>query len=442
VPQAPDRVADVFDTGLMVSEDGEPLSGEDAQILGLESAAITGHTLKLIILEPGQILDVGRLRDSVARRLSDQPRATERVEIGADGPRWVTDEEFDITAHVRRPAGHEVVTQAELWQQVGALMAEHLDRRRPLWTFDVLGPLDDGREAIAGRIHHAMADGIAGIRFLDAVLFDPRDDDAPRAAGMRSAAAPSRLTEVRRLPEVVLRELGRPGPRSPFDRPVGAARELAFTVLPLSRLKQIGASRPVHATVNDALLAVIAGGLRRWLSSRGTAAGRLRAQVPVSLHHRDEAAHDLGNRDSFINVDLPLAEQDPLLRLDLIRAETARRKRLGDAEELFDLFHALGRLPRLGAAVGRLAGNAREFSVAVSNVPGPACAVSVAGRRVQHLFSSSEPAMHHALRISAISCGDDIGVGLCTDPGALPGVGLLADHVTAAYTELATAAPA
>ena len=232
MPQAPDRVADVFDTGLMVSEDGEPLPGEDAQILGLESAAITGHTLKLIILEPGQILDVGRLRDSVARRLSDQPRATERVEIGADGPRWVTDEEFDITAHVRRPAGHEVVTQAELWQQVGALMAEHLDRRRPLWTFDVLGPLDDGREAIAGRIHHAMADGIAGIRFLDAVLFDPSDDDAPRAAGMRSAAAPSRLTEVRRLPEVVLRELGRPGPRSPFDRPVGAARELAFTVLP------------------------------------------------------------------------------------------------------------------------------------------------------------------------------------------------------------------
>ncbi len=92
--------------------------------------------------------------------------------------------------------------------------------------------------------------------------------------------------------------------------------------------------------------------------------------------------------------------------------------------------------------MGRLAGNAREFSVAVSNVPGPACAVSVAGRQVQHLFSSSEPAMHHALRISAISCGDDIGVGLCTDPGALPGVGLLADHVTAAYTELATAAPA
>jgi diacylglycerol O-acyltransferase len=162
--------------------------------------------------------------------------------------------------------------------------------------------------------------------------------------------------------------------------------------------------------------------------------------VPVSLHHRDEQANDLGNRDSFINVDLPLGEADPLARLDLIGAETRQRKRLGDAEELYDLFHALGRLKHLGNAVQRLARSAREFSVSISNVPGPAGPVSVARRRVQHLFSSSEPATHHALRISAISCAGDIGIGLCTDPQALPDVAGLADAIENSYAELRSAA--
>lgn len=416
---------------------GEPLSEQDAHILDLESPSITGHTLKLIVLEPGEPLDLDALRADVAARLAGQPRATERVVRDDDGPRWVADDAFDIDAHVRRSAAAGPLTRGELWRQVSELMSEHLDHRRPLWTFDVVGPLTDGREAIAARIHHAMADGIAGVRFLEAVLFDQHDAEPGHpAAGFRTDPAPSHLTEARRLPEAVLRELGRPGPRSPFDRPVGAARELAFTVVPLSELKAIGAARPQRATVNDALLAVVAGGLRGWLSAGGAAVHRLRAQVPVSLHHQGESADELGNRDSFINVDLPLAEADPVARLDLIRAETAQRKRLGDAEELFDLFHALGRVPHIGAAAQRLADSAREFSVAVSNVPGPSSAVAVAGRRVNHLFSSSEPAVHHALRISAISCSGDIGIGMCTDPTALPDVARLADHLEASYAEL------
>ncbi len=420
----------------MTGEDAERLSEDDARILGLESDAITGHTLKLMVLEPGgPPLDLNRLRRTVSGRLAGQPRATQRVVDDGDGPRWAHDPAFDITTHVRRRT-----TSTDLWHTVGELMAEHLDHSRPLWAFDVIGPLADGREVIAARIHHAMADGIAGVRFLDSVLFDPHPDPPARVGTGRAVAASSRLTEARRMPEALLRELGRPVPRSPFDRPVGAARELAFTVVPLAGLKAIGASRPDRATVNDVLLAVVAGGLRDWLSPDGAAVHRLRAQVPVSLHHRDEAAADMGNRDSFINVDLPLAERDPLTRLDLIRAETARRKQLGDAEELFDLFHALGRLRHVGAAAQRLAGSAREFSVAISNVPGPAASVGVAGRRLLHLFSSSEPAVHHALRISAISCAGDVGIGLCTDPHALPDVARLADRIEASYTELHTAA--
>jgi WS/DGAT/MGAT family acyltransferase len=237
----------------------------------------------------------------------------------------------------------------------------------------------------------------------------------------------------------VFRELGRPGSRSPFDRPITIARELAFTVAPLAELKAIGASRPARATVNDVLLAIVAGGLREWLGA-GTAARHLRAQIPVSLHHRDEAATDSGNRDSFINVDLPLDEPDPLARLDRINAETSERKHLGDAEELYELFHALGRFKGISAAVRQFARSARQFSVSISNVPGPSGPIGVAGRRVQHLFSSSEPAAHHALRISAISCAGDIGIGLCTDPQALPDLPRLAEAIESSYAELRSAA--
>ena len=425
----------------MAHEDPDRLSVDDARILSLESPTITGHTLKLVVLEPaGSPLDVDALRADVAQRLSSQPRATQRVDVSGSEPRWVGATDFDIRSHVRRSAS-KCASRDDLWRIVSLLMSEHLDHERPLWTFDLIGPLDDGREAIALRIHHAMADGIAAVRFLDAVLWDSHEP-AHSAAHSGTGCAPANtwLAEAVRMPGAVRRELAHPGSRSPFDRPITGSRALAFTVAPLAELKAIGASRPAHATVNDVLLAIVAGGLRAWLGVGEAAAPHLHAQVPVSLHHRDEQASDLGNRDSFINVDLPLGEADPLLRLDLISAETRQRKSLGDAEELYDLFHALGRLKHLGNAVQRLARSAREFSVSISNVPGPAGPVSVARRRVQHLFSSSEPAAHHALRISAISCAGDIGIGLCTDPQALPDVARLAEAIENSYAELRSAA--
>jgi diacylglycerol O-acyltransferase / wax synthase len=417
-----------------------PLSGEDARILALESSVLTGHTLKLIILQPGTPLDLDALRESVLARLADQPRALERVETDDHGeqPRWVRAATFDIARHVRRRTGTECLTRADLRRTASTLMSEHLDRSRPLWTIDLIGPLADGSEAIAARIHHAMADGIAGMRFLEAVLIDPHDPAGPPIGPRRTGSSPARRNEWRRMPAAIARELGRPGSRSPFDRPITSARELAFVSVGLEGLKAIGASRPAHATANDVLLAIVAGGLRTWLGSRD--AGRhMRAQVPVSLHHRDEGATDLGNRDSFINVDLALSEPDGRVRLDRISAQTRTEKQLDDAALMYDLFHALGRLGRAGELVHRIAGSAREFSVSVSNVPGPPSPVAVAGRRIQQLFSSSEPAAHHALRISAISNAGEVGIGFCTDPTTLSGVGALADAVADSYRRLAEA---
>ncbi|MFL5870982.1 MAG: wax ester/triacylglycerol synthase domain-containing protein [Solirubrobacterales bacterium] len=419
------------------------LSPDDARILGLESTAIAGHTLKLVILEPAdRPLDLDTLRASVASRLEEGSRGRDRVEVSADpreGAGWILDEHFDIAAHVRRREGTSGIDERGAWSEAGAIMSERLDHRRPLWAFDVIGPLDDGREAIVARIHHAMADGISCVRFLDEVLWDEVDASPPPRLPAASRAAGADH-ELRRLPAALARELGHRVKDSMLDRPIGAARELAFTSAPLDRLHSIGASRPERATVNDVLLAAVAGGLRSWMQGAGERLGRLRAQVPVSLHHRDEGAGELSNRDSFLNVDLPLAEPDPLARLDRISAETRARKRLGDAEELYDLFHALARCRPLDRVVTRVATGPHEFSLSISNVPGPRGRLAVCDRAVDRLGSVAEPAQRHALRVSAISCSGTVGIGLCTDPEALAGIADLADLIGEAVDELSEAA--
>jgi diacylglycerol O-acyltransferase len=416
------------------------LDPDDARILALESAAIAGHTLKLIRLERADApLDLERLRESVESRLEAGSRGRERVEL--PDARWVPAEDFEVTEHVRRCDGTAGIDERGAWEVAGRLMSERLDHRRPLWAFDVVGPLADGREVIVSRIHHAMADGISCLRFLDEVLWDRTDvsRESKRPAASPDAGG-SREHDLRRLPGTLLRELGHRARDSILDRPIGSARELAFTIAPLADLKAIGASRPGHATVNDVLLASVSGGLRTWLAAAGERVGRLRAQIPVSLHHRDEAPGELSNRDSFLNVDLPVAEADPLARLDRISAETAARKSAGDAQELYDLFHALARCPPVERAVRHAAAGPHEFSHSISNVPGPRGELSVIGRPVERLCSVAEPAQRHALRVSAISYAGAVGIGVCTDPEALPGIAELADAIGDSIAELRRAA--
>jgi diacylglycerol O-acyltransferase / wax synthase len=429
-------------TRAVATDDPDRLSPDDVRILDVESAVITGQTLKLVVLDPATYpLDLESLQASVLSRIASQPRATQRVDTGGPQPRWVEATDFDIRDHVRAYPGTDCGTRTDLWRIVSQLMSEHLDRSRPLWTFDVVGPLQDGSQAIAARLHHAMADGIAAVRFLDSLLFD--EHAAPLVArphmAPATAASASPAAKALHRPAAVLRELGHPGAQSPFDRPITIARELAFAGATITDMKAIGASRPQPATVNDVLLAIVAGGLRTWLAAHDKIRQQLRAQIPVSLHHRDEDVTALGNRDSFINVDLPVGEHDPLVRLDRICAETRRRKQLDDAEELYEFFHALGRVKSVEKLARRLAGSPREFSLSISNVPGPRTPVAVSGRRVQ-LFTSSEPGAHHALRISAISCAGEFGIGLCVDPHAVPHAALLAAAIESSYSELRSAA--
>ena len=424
---------------------GERLSADDAHILALESPAIAGHTLKLLVLEPAdEPLDLERLRTAVDSRLPPSSRGRDRVELGPAGAtdaRWVADEGFEVAAHVRRRERTAGIDEAGAWAAASEIMGERLDHARPLWAIDLVGPLADGREVIVVRIHHAMADGVSCVRFLAEVLWDEVAQPAPATgAASRARAAPvahrSPLERALHMPGAIGRELGHRASRTGLAKRIGARRELAFTSVSLADLRAIGKTRPGHVTVNDVFLAGVAGGLRDWLAAGARRLPRLRAQIPVSLHHRGESETELGNRDSYFNVDLPLREPDPVARLERINAETERRKELDDAEELYELFHALARLHHVDRAVQRIAAGPGEFSLSVSNVPGPRASLSVEGRAVEQLCSVAEPADRHALRISAISCGGNVGIGLCTDPEAVEGVAELARAIDEALVEL------
>ena len=422
----------------------ERLSVDDAQILRLESAAIKGHTGKVLILAPdseGRPASASRLRARISQRMGTFPRLSQRVaepRLGLGRPAWVEVPDVDLAWHVAEPERADPLSDEELRQAVGELLSERLDHTRPLWRLDVL-PLTGGRVAVIARIHHAMADGVSAIRLAAGLLWDedstsPTPHPAVHTASPGSVK-PAQAGEARilvRLPTALWREL-RPGRDTKVDQHIGPSREVAWTSFPLERLKRIEHAAPEGATVNDVVLAVVAGGLRHWLPEVGGIAEDLRIQCPVCLHAREESAGQLGNRDSFMNVDLPIAEDDAAERLRLINAETREKKFDHDADTLYAFFHAIGRFRPLYKGVTRLTSGPREFALSVSNVPGPRQRALILGHAVEEFCSFAEPADRHALRISVISLGDELAFGLCSDPEAISHLdglrGALADSI-------------
>jgi WS/DGAT/MGAT family acyltransferase len=315
---------------------------------------------------------------------------------------------------------------------VAGLFSQRLDRSRPLWQIDVVGPLADGGVAVVWRLHHAIADGYTFVRLLEAVLWDTAaPDPAHRSATTSQPAVAAPLPHQRHLRRNVSgfaeREFARSRRTSPFDGPLTAQRDVAFASLRLPALHD--AARANGATVNDALLSVVAGGLRRWIERHAGPLGDVRARIPVSLHDPGDGP---GNRDSYFGVDLPVHEADPALRLAAISAETALRKSEHDADSMDALLRELSRVsPRLAAACERVQDSPRCFALSVSNVPGPRRTVSVLRTPVASMHSLAEIGERHALRVAAISLAEGLHVGLCADPTIVDGLGPLADDIAA-----------
>ncbi|HET8592627.1 MAG TPA: wax ester/triacylglycerol synthase domain-containing protein [Solirubrobacterales bacterium] len=435
----------------MTATGRDRLGFDDAQLLRLESATIKGHTGKVLVLAPdssGRALDASALRARVAERISVFPRLGERIEeprFRLGRPAWVDVPEVDLDWHVAEPGFPDALSDEEFRRAVGDVLARRLDHARPLWRFDLIRMTGD-RLGMVGRIHHAIADGISAMHLAAGLLWDEGESPTPAARDRGKAPEPRPKAsppappagEARilvRLPAALWREL-RPGADSALDEHIGPDREVAWTTFPLDRLKRIEHGAGDGITVNDVVLAVVAGGLRTWLGSGDGRRHDLRVQVPVSLHAREEGKGELGNRDSFMNVDLPLAEPDPLTRLRSISEETRERKLEHDAETLYAFFHAIGRFRPLYKGVTRLTSGPREFALSVSNVPGPRQRAVILGHAVEQFCSFAEPADRHALRVSVISLGGELAFGLCSDPDAIGDLDGLRDALADSVAEL------
>jgi diacylglycerol O-acyltransferase len=180
-------------------------------------------------------------------------------------------------------------------------------------------------------------------------------------------------------------------------------------------------------TLNDVVLAVVAGGVRVWLRHRHGALQGIRAKVPVSLHGAGEGAN-VANRDSYFFVDLPVAEEDPVERVRAINRETRERKLNHDAETLY----RLGSHPFLV----RWAMNPHVFTFNISNVPGPRSDVYILGSRVREMYSLAEIAPRHGLRLAVISAAGSLFFGLCADHDAVPDLDILAQGIERSADEL------
>ncbi len=424
------------------------LSREDLSILALENATVAGHTCKVVLVQ-GQ-LDTDQLRASIAGRLDRAPRLRLRLANRDGEPWWVPDPELDLTAHVVESGPAGAGDDAGLRAAVAGIFAQHLDRSRPLWRIDVIRGLAGGRSALVWRIHHALADGMTAMAMARAVLWDDAPASAPRATAgphphaQPRPAGPATTGRLRLLSDLrsAAREAPQPWHRSPFDGHIDARRSVAFSTAGLPALRRVGHATG-GATVNDAVLTVVAGALHRWLEAHHGQLGAIRVKVPVSLHNAAGPEHDgdPGNLDSFFCLDLPLGAADPLDRLAAIRHATKVRKRGHDAQHLDACMRELARVPPLGHFAERVLSHARSFALNVSNVPGPRQPVQVLGRPVVAMYSLAEIGAHHALRIAVVSLAGRLNFGLVADPTVLEDVDQLAAGLDAEAAALTACLP-
>lgn len=399
-------------------------------------------------------VDFERLRDHTRTRLVDRyPRFRQRVVPGLLGaPQWEEAQDFDMDAHLLRlpvPAPGDRAAQEAL---VSEWMSTPLDRSRPLWQFHVLEGAQGG-DILLARLHHCISDGIALARLLLSLTDgEATDAEAPRERartpssglerwmrGARAVAGTAR-TVLRKGAELaaepilagdLVRQgalgaaaLGKlmvisPDPRTPLRGPLGTEKRAAWSSpIPLERVKVLG--RALGGTVNDVLLAVLTGALRRYLASRNVPPEDLHALVPVNLRPLDEPIpRDLGNRFGLVFLRLPVHIEEPRRRL----AELSRRMGLvKKSPEAVVTFGALGLLGYTPAPVERAVVDAfgMKASLVATNVPGPRQPVSLAGVTLRELTFWVPQAGHLGLGVSLFSYAGQVTVGVASDVLRVP----------------------
>lgn len=443
-------------------------------------SALDATFLELEQLEPGALMSIGgmmvfeplpgggaptleELHVRLATRLGSLPRYTQRVSAPSGEltwPHWEADERFDIREHVSHVALPVPGGASELCDLTAELFSHPLDRARPLWEVVLVEGLEGGRWALAQKVHHCLVDGVGSVDLMRLLLDVDRDageaiteppitpmtpngfrppgaevvEQASHAgrraaeAGLHAALHPREMLErSRSLAETIIRDEASGAPHTTLNIPIGQTRAFATVRIPLAELRQIG--HHLDGSVNDAVLAVCAAGIRSLLVARHETlpARGVRAMVPVNV--RDQSGRlALGNRVSALFVDLPVAQEDPAERLRTIIANTRRLKRSGAAVGASTLLGAAEVLPPVvvRSALARTAFSTRLFNLTITNVPGPQQPLYGFGAKLEQVLPVVPLAAEHAVGIAAFSYDGTVTFGINADARSVPDLDVLA----------------
>lgn len=458
----------------------QELSGLDAAFLALETPTAHMHVVGVAVLDPSSSerpFTVDAVRALVAARVGMIPALRHRVvevPFGLYVPMWIEDPDFDVSYHVRRAALPEPGGPAELAEFVADVAGRPIDRSKPLWESYVVEGLEHGYCAFVAKLHHSLIDGVSGVEIL-ASLFDiapdaplvpdgaetdweadriPNDLEMLGRAVASMVRTPGRMYRAARgLTRSITRAVNRSGdaalrvtlpltaPRLTLNRSISSQRAVGLSTVPLAEVKAV--KNGLGLTVNDVVLAVVAGAMRRYLQERDELPDKsLVAAIPTSVRTTEDTAY--GNKVSSMFTELPVAVDDPVERVTIVAEAMSGAKSVHEivgattlqewaelaAPAMFS--RAIRTYTRL-----RLAERFRPvINVIVSNVPGPPFPLYLAGAQLKALYPLGPIFDDCALNITVISYVDEVEFGFIGCGALVHDIDRLAAAVPEALQEL------
>jgi diacylglycerol O-acyltransferase len=464
----------------------ERMTGMDAGFLYMETPSLHMHTLKIGVIDPGGVAGgytFDRFREELEKRLHLLPPFRRRVvdvPRGIHHPVWIEDPSFDLARHLKRTQVPPPGGTREMDAVIGQIASTQLERDRPLWEIWALEGLQEGHVAFVAKIHHALADGVAAAALLANVLsVDPepadppppaepwRPDPIPDERELKRIARADRRAGVRLIPDLYkrtragARELAkhretasvrpprpiRDVPRTSFNGPLSPNRVFATTTLGLEDFKR--AKSALGVTLNDVVLAVAGGAVRRYLDARGEhLAKSLVAGVPVSTDKPEDVARLGGNKVSNMFTTLATDISDPIARIRAIHEITKEAKVVQNILGADTMANWLEYAPprpfnwfmRTYSRRGLAARHRPPINLVVSNVPGPRTPLYIAGAKLAALYSVGPILEGIGLNITVWSYIDQMNFAAIACRDLLPDVHQVTEGLPDALDELLKAA--
>ncbi len=462
------------------------LTSLDAQFLALETRRQTGHVASVAILDPSTTptgtLGVADIEALITDRLPLLPPLRRRlleVPLGLDYPYWIEDDDFDLHFHVREIGLPAPGTDEQLAEQVARIVSRPLDRGRPLWELYLVSGLQSGNLAMLTKIHHAVIDGLSGAEILGLLLdltpeirqiepTGPWGDNEPvpdelglLLKGLKGAAGyplralralPSALPNLedtqfkvipgmaplgrvaQRVQQALSREDGAVqrtqlvAPKTSFSGRISAHRRFTFGQLSLDDVKTV---KNAHgSTVNDVIVSLCAGAVRRWLIAHDELPDEpLVAQIPISVRTREQMG-TYGNKIMLMAAPLMTNVADPVQRLARTHealGDMKERHRALPADLLADANHFIppavfSRAARLTFGIATSRPGRPVWNCVISNVPGPQFPLYLAGARLEANYPVSVITHGMGLNITVMSYMGHLDVGIVADREQMPDV--------------------